>query len=64
MGEVLRKRIAGPYDPTWSEVEYLPGEARDALRLETVRRRFSRIPCPASTMYAVSTLSYVWFTST
>lgn len=24
-----------PYDPAWSEIEYLPGGARDALRLET-----------------------------
>lgn len=36
MGDVLREPIAGPYDPAWSEVEYLPGGARDALRLETV----------------------------
>ncbi len=24
-----------PFDPAWSEIEYLPGGARDALRLET-----------------------------
>lgn len=36
MGEVFRGPIGGVYDPSWSEVEYLPGGARDALRLETV----------------------------
>jgi hypothetical protein len=36
MGEVFRGPIGGVYDPSWGEVEYLPGGARDALRLETV----------------------------
>ncbi len=36
MVEPLGGPRAKPYDPAWSEIEYLPGGARDALRLETV----------------------------
>lgn len=36
MDDALRELIRKPHDPAWSELEYLPGGARDALRLETV----------------------------
>lgn len=35
MDDPLHSSILKPYDPVWSELEYLPGGARDALRLET-----------------------------
>lgn len=35
MEDSFRKLTVEPHDPVWSEVEYFPGGARDALRLET-----------------------------